>query len=160
MCVYRVGDEPRYGSGVWATSIPEAQALIEQRNVPGETLEDAMPVASCFHQPAHIHVEEALLDMKSRKKFNSGLHALTFLSYLASCAGTATHEHILGDGGILHEFIHVMTGSANMIRCPFEHVMISVINLELVVPGYLSKAQREDASRYKTTLQERIACSP
>lgn len=155
MCVARIGDKPGYGNGVWAESYEDAERLIELRQIPGEFLENAQPVGSSFDPPTHEHVAAALLHKTSRKKFNAGLHALTFLSFMATCAGKATSEEILGDGGVLHEFVHEMTDTSD-IRLPFEHLMISVIDLELSIPGYLSKAQREHASRYKNTLQERI----
>jgi hypothetical protein len=157
MHVHRQGDRPVYGSGFWADSEEHAKTVIKQRKLPKEKRENAMPTDNGWDDPAHTHVEAALLNKKSRAKYNNGLHALTFLSYLATCAKVADHHVILGDGGVLHEFIHSMSHRNNDYPGENERLILAVIALELDIPGYLSKAQIEDVRRYQITLQERTA---
>lgn len=156
MNVFQKGDTPGYGTGVWAADLGEAYDLVDKRNVDGEYVEDIFqPAKDCIYEPVHVHVELALENKKNRKYFNNALHGVTFLCYLAGCSGS-TNEELLGDGGVLHEFIHVITTSGKYSWCEFEHMMIAVIDLELKVPGYLSREQKEHVIRYKNSLQERI----
>lgn len=157
MFVLQTNERFSYGNGVWASSMEEARAVVELRNVPGEEVEDLFaPLERSRFHPAHHYVARSLEEPESLPRYLHAEHALIFLCYIAQCAGILDHHCVTGDGGLLHEFLHVIS-KASTLPQPHEKILISVLRVEALVPGYLSKEQKDDASRYCAALQQRIA---
>jgi|GEM_PF-3694370 len=83
---------------VVADSWEGAKAIADARGL-GEVVEGVQSVAD-FNA-----------DSVAVKSFSDLLHMGCFLSYVALKSGKATPEEILGDRGVLHEIVHVVTGS-------------------------------------------------
>jgi hypothetical protein len=76
---------------------------------------------------------------RSLSTFTDAVHALAFLGMLALASKRARPEQIIGDQGILHEFIHLRLRGA-LISGGWERVRADVVSIEKRVPGYLRGA--------------------
>lgn len=93
---YKVEDE-QFAFFVIADDLVHAQQIADQRGI-GEVI-----VGQLESNPMAVPVRNA----------NSILHSLCFASYIALKSGKATPEQILGDRGVLHEFVHILDDSAD-----------------------------------------------
>lgn len=83
-----------------ADSWEEAQAVADSRGM-GEMVQGVQSVSEFNAESVAV------------KSFSDLLHMGCFLSYVALKSGKAIPDEILGDRGVLHEIVHVITGSCD-----------------------------------------------
>lgn len=112
---YHIG---RYGNRIHARSKRDAEKLARERG-----MNEAVWLKS--HAPKYPRASTALRKGGFRRDV---LHNLCFMSHMALKSGAATSEEILGDEGLIHEYIHGAKRQSLIAKC---------IEIEKRIPGYL-----------------------
>lgn len=97
-----------YGSNIYADSLRDAHRVAANRGA-GERIISGV----CRKPTNHPDIPKMII---GRTKWLTVLHASCFMTWHAMRAGVATPDEVLGDGGLVHEIVHVMNG----IRDEFE----------------------------------------
>lgn len=118
-----------YGANLWARSAKYAAQVARDRGM-GEIV-----ISSGSSGKPYRYASEWLrIKPKTRAKqhalFRDTLHALCYLSQIALASKVAQPWEIVGDEGIIHDFVHQR--ERNMKR-----LLAQVIAIEHRVPGYL-----------------------
>jgi hypothetical protein len=106
---YHIG---RYGTRVYARNKRHAEELARERG-----MNEAVWLKS--RAPNYLRKPGFRRDV---------LHNLCFVSHLALKSGAATSEELLGDAGLIHEYIHGAKRQSLIVEC---------IEIEKRIPGYL-----------------------
>ena len=112
---YHIG---RYGNRIYARSKRHAEKRARERG-----MNEAVWLKS--HAPNFPRASTALRKSGFRRDV---LHNLCFMSHMALKSGAATSEEILGDEGLIHEYIHGAKRQPLIAKC---------IEIEKRIPGYL-----------------------
>lgn len=91
---YFVGDQ-RYGGDIWARSFKEAERLADKRSIGEKVIGDGYRGGGL---------------PRARTRLQK-LHEAVYLGWIALESDRLTAEDLLGDKGIIHEFIHSMSGA-------------------------------------------------
>lgn len=103
---YKLENES-YSFFVTANSLKEAEEIINIRNI-GEKI-----VGELENSP----IPKTLNSLEL-------LHYVSFLSFIALKSGKLTIEEVLGDRGVLHELIHIISGTSDEITTNNIHKQI------------------------------------
>lgn len=90
---YRVGNA-RYGGDIWATSVKQAQAFADRRGI-GEKI-----IGKGFRGGG-------LSRARTRQQ---KLHEAIYLGWIALEMGIMTPKQLLGDQGLIHQYVHQING--------------------------------------------------
>jgi hypothetical protein len=108
----------RYATRVYARSKWHAEELTRERG-----LNEVVWIKS--RAPNYPRASTALRKHGFRRDV---LHNLCFMAHLALKSGAATSEELLGDEGLIHEYIHGTNRQSLIAEC---------IEIEKRIPGYL-----------------------
>lgn len=124
-----------YSSFIWARNLQEAKRLAKRRRI-GERVMWERGNRGQPYIPPSKQMRKRHLTPKQRLNV---IHAVCFLSYLASRAMKMGPEDTMGDEGFLHQTVHSLS-----IGFPRRRQMIAYLEeIERRVPGYLKPGKKK-----------------
>lgn len=123
---YKPDGVQSYGMSLWAKNKKDAETVAKLRGMGERVTSGPCRGARPFPRCSTI--------LRGRNKpVKEKVHSLCFLSTLAWSSGKADYRDLIGDLGIIHEYAHGV---------PMKRIMPAVLELEKLVPGYLTGEER------------------
>ncbi len=123
---YKPDGVQSYGTSLWAKNKKDAETVAKLRGMGEVLISKGATKGRPFPRCSTI--------LRARKQsVKEKVHALCFLSTLAWSSGKADYRDLIGDLGIIHEYAHGV---------PMKRIMPAVLELEKLVPGYLTGEER------------------
>ena len=147
----------RYRSGIWATSKRSAAAKLKRLNLRQSYIMDRTPLKRRPYRLSSSLMVEAFKNRSRKMDAMDAIHSLNFETYLALKAEVTTLDQALGDMGLLHEFTHAIFSKEWSQVFGLEKPLVhACLTLELLIPGLLSKVERETHRKKIVALSKSI----
>ncbi len=114
---YKLGRK-YYGTHIYADSIYEAREIAKRRNIGEKELWKQGVVTNGYGQKMNMEIMNPdfrnLSNYEFLNKLPEIIHSACFMGFILSKQGKAKTEDLIGDGGIIHELIHLLqSGTEN-----------------------------------------------
>lgn len=118
-----------FGANLWAADHKHAGRVAKRRGMGERVISGGSSSRPYF--PAS-RICDRYEQERTPKHFRDACHALSYLGMVALASRAATAPEVLGDEGILHDFIHPRSG-----RDHYSDLRKKIVAIERRVPGYL-----------------------